>query len=131
MRPAGWSVLGQRELRTAIEIPKVSAQFLREEDHGLQIMGFEEESCVIRRIGTRPALNIFRNTTNNPCEKDTAMNLRQRSISIPKNLGILILSIWLIAIGAIPLLGLGSVFLTMAVHILAIIAGVLLLIDRR
>ena len=59
------------------------------------------------------------------------MDLKQRSFTIPKNLGSLLLAVWLIAMGAVPLLGLGSVFLSMALNILAIVAGVLLLLDRR
>lgn len=52
-------------------------------------------------------------------------------IRIPDNLGILLLAIWLIAGGLIPLLGLGSSGLAMIMSILAIAAGVLLLLQRR
>ena len=57
--------------------------------------------------------------------------MARRSIPFPNNLGFLLLAVWLIAMGAVPLLGLGSVFLSMALNILAIVAGVLLLFQAR
>ncbi len=58
------------------------------------------------------------------------MNLKSRTLTVPKNLGILLLSIWLIAVGLVPLLGLGSVFLSMLLNVLAVAAGVLMLLGR-
>jgi hypothetical protein len=55
----------------------------------------------------------------------------RRSFAFPKSLGFLLLGAWLIATGAVPLLGLSSVFLSMALNILAIVAGVLLLFEAR
>lgn len=59
------------------------------------------------------------------------MNLKRRTLTIPNNLGFILLSVWLIALGLAHLLGLSSVFLSMALNILAISAGVLLLLERR
>jgi hypothetical protein len=49
---------------------------------------------------------------------------------VPRGLGRWLLAIWLIAIGLIPVLGVGSVVLTMLLSLLAIAAGVLILMDR-
>lgn len=59
------------------------------------------------------------------------MGVEKRSLSIPRNLGLVLLCVWLILVGTVPLLGLGSVFLSMALNILAIAAGVLLFLERR
>ena len=58
------------------------------------------------------------------------MDFKNRTLTIPKNLGFLLLCIWLIAVGVVPLLGLGSIFLSMFLNVLAIVAGVLLLWGR-
>lgn len=50
--------------------------------------------------------------------------------SLPRNFGFLLLAIWLIAVGVIPLLGLGSAALSLMMNILAICAGVLILLNR-
>jgi len=59
------------------------------------------------------------------------MSVEKRSLSVPRNLGLILLCVWLILVGTVPLLGLGSVFLSMALNILAIVAGVLLFLERR
>jgi hypothetical protein len=58
------------------------------------------------------------------------MNLDKRTFTIPKNLGFILLCAWLIAVGSVPLLGLGSVFLSMLLNILAVVAGVLMFLGR-
>ena len=49
---------------------------------------------------------------------------------ITKNVGILLLAIWLILTGIIPLLHLGFAGLGLVMSILAIVAGILLLVGR-
>lgn len=49
---------------------------------------------------------------------------------MPKNLGKLLLSIWLIATGVLPLLQLSFAYSVQVMAGLAIAAGVLLLLDR-
>ena len=56
-------------------------------------------------------------------------NLWKQS-SIPQGLGLWILCGWLVAVGAIPLFGIGSEALTMGLNLAAIAAGVLLLMQR-
>ena len=58
------------------------------------------------------------------------MIFRRRSLFLP-NLGFILLGIWLIAMGAVPLLGVRVAFLSTALNILAIVAGVLLLFQGR
>ena len=48
-------------------------------------------------------------------------------IRVPDNLGMILLAVWLIASGALPLLGLGTAAIAMGMSILAIVAGILLL----
>jgi len=49
---------------------------------------------------------------------------------ITKNLGILLLAIWLILTGIVPLLHLSFAGLGLVMSILAIVAGILLLVGR-
>ncbi len=60
------------------------------------------------------------------------MNLTRTSrvLRLPQRLGWTLLCVWLIGMGLIPLLGLGSTALSMLMHILAIAAGVLLFFER-
>jgi hypothetical protein len=60
------------------------------------------------------------------------MNLARTSrvSRLPQRLGWTLLCVWLIAMGLIPLLGLGSPALSMLMHIVAIAAGVLLFLER-
>ena len=51
-------------------------------------------------------------------------------MKIPKNLGMLLLSIWLILMGALPLLDVSLGKFSVLLHVLAIAAGVLLLLGR-
>jgi hypothetical protein len=51
-------------------------------------------------------------------------------LRLPQRLGWTLLCIWLIAMGLIPLLGLGSPALSMLMHVGAIAAGVLLFLER-
>ncbi len=53
-------------------------------------------------------------------------------MKLPSNLGMILLAVWLIATGALALLGGGSIQLNMAtlLAVLAIAAGVLLLMGR-
>lgn len=55
----------------------------------------------------------------------------RRTIAIPRNSGMLLLAVWLIAVGTVSLLSLGSPVLSAVLHLLAILAGVMLLLDRR
>lgn len=55
----------------------------------------------------------------------------RRTVAIPRNFGMLLLAIWLIAAGTVPLLSLGSPVLSAVLHLLAVFAGVMLLLDRR
>ena len=48
----------------------------------------------------------------------------------PSNLGMLLLGIWLILTGALPLLGISLGQLSILMPILAIVAGVLILLGR-
>lgn len=52
------------------------------------------------------------------------------AISITKNIGMLLLAIWLILTGVIPLLSLGFAGLGTIMAILAIVAGVFILLGR-
>ncbi len=52
------------------------------------------------------------------------------AISITKNIGMLLLAIWLILTGVIPLLSLGFAELGTIMAILAIVAGVFILLGR-
>jgi len=54
-----------------------------------------------------------------------------RSITIPRNLGSLMLSGWLIAVGVVPLLNLGNPLFSALLHLTAIATGVVLLWERR
>lgn len=56
---------------------------------------------------------------------------QRRTIAVPRNLGTLLLAVWLIAAGVVPLLSLGSPVLAAVLHLLAIAAGVALLLERR
>ena len=47
---------------------------------------------------------------------------------IPRSLSRVLLAVWLIATGAMPLLGVSNPTLTLVMHVLAIAAGVLLLV---
>ena len=51
-------------------------------------------------------------------------------MSLTKNLGMLLLSIWLVLTGIIPLLNLSFTGLHIAMAILAIVAGLLILVGR-
>jgi hypothetical protein len=51
-------------------------------------------------------------------------------MKLPQRMGLLLLGTWLIANGAIPLLGIGSYALTTILALVAIAAGVLLILDR-
>jgi len=52
-------------------------------------------------------------------------------MKIPSNLGMLLLGIWLIITGALPLLsGGGTLSLAILVPILAIVAGILIIMGR-
>jgi len=51
-------------------------------------------------------------------------------MKIPKNLGLLVLAVWLIATGLIPLLRISFSGLPTVMAVLAIAAGVLVLIGR-
>ncbi len=70
-------------------------------------------SCRLSRK-FRPVKNPFRSTT----------------FSKQPAIGRLLLGGWLIAVGAVPLLGLGSAALTIAINCVAVAAGVCLLIHR-
>ena len=50
---------------------------------------------------------------------------------MPKNLGMILLAVWLILAGLVPLLSLSFVGLSLIVNLLAIAAGVLILLDAR
>lgn len=56
---------------------------------------------------------------------------RQHSMAFPPRLGVLLLAVWLIAWGVIALLNLGSPVISTCMNILAIAAGIGLLLDRR
>lgn len=56
---------------------------------------------------------------------------QRRTIAVPRNLGTLLLAVWLIAAGAVPLLSLGSPALAALLHLLAIATGLALLFERR
>jgi hypothetical protein len=60
------------------------------------------------------------------------MNLTNnfRAMRLTKNLGMLLLGIWLILSGLIPLLGLSFSALALLMAILAVAAGVLILLGR-
>lgn len=47
-----------------------------------------------------------------------------------RNWGMLLLGIWLILVGLLPLLSIGNPTSTAIVHLLAIAAGLLILLDR-
>lgn len=51
-------------------------------------------------------------------------------MSLTKNLGMLLLSVWLILTGIIPLLNLSFTGLHIVMAILAIVAGLLILVGR-
>jgi hypothetical protein len=51
-------------------------------------------------------------------------------MKLPTNLGMMLLAIWLILTGAIPLLGISLGQLSILLPILAIVAGILLLLKR-
>ncbi len=51
-------------------------------------------------------------------------------MKLPSSLGMLLLGIWLIISGALPLLGINLGGLAILVPILAIIAGILILLGR-
>ena len=53
-----------------------------------------------------------------------------RIMKLPSNLGLLLLGIWLIISGALPLLGVSLGGLAILVPILAIIAGILIIMGR-
>lgn len=53
-----------------------------------------------------------------------------RVLRLPQRLGWKLLCIWLVCMGLIPLLGLGSPALSMLMQIVAIAAGVLLYFER-
>ena len=55
---------------------------------------------------------------------------RKQSFSTPPALGRMLLGGWLIAAGAIPLLGLGSAALTTGMNCVAVAAGVCLFLHR-
>lgn len=55
---------------------------------------------------------------------------RTRTFSTPPTMGRMLLGGWLIAVGVIPLLGLSSVALTMAMNCVAVAAGVCLFLHR-
>ena len=56
---------------------------------------------------------------------------RQRSMAFPARLGVLLLAVWLIAWGTVALLNLGSPVISTSMNVLAIVAGIGLLLDRR
>ena len=56
---------------------------------------------------------------------------RQRPMVFPARLGVLLLAVWLIAWGTIALLNLGSPVISTSMNVLAIAAGIGLLLDRR
>lgn len=51
-------------------------------------------------------------------------------MNIPRNLGMLLLAIWLIAQGAVPLLSLSFAGMGLLLALLAIAAGILILLGR-
>ena len=51
-------------------------------------------------------------------------------LKMPKNLGMMLLAVWLILAGVIPLLALHFSGLTMIMAIVAIVAGVLILLNK-
>lgn len=55
---------------------------------------------------------------------------RSRAISLPHNLGISLLAGWLIASGVVPLLGIHSALLGNILAVVAIAAGVCLLLNK-
>jgi len=57
-------------------------------------------------------------------------NLKERSMVITKNLGMLLLGIYLIASGLIPLLSISFANAGMVLAVLAVAAGVLILLGR-
>jgi hypothetical protein len=64
--------------------------------------------------------------------KESIMQLiNRRTIAIPRNLGTLLLAAWLIAVGTVSLLSLGSPVLSAVLNLLAVFAGVMLLLERR
>lgn len=57
--------------------------------------------------------------------------MKWRRWRLPENLGSLLLSIWLIGTGATPLLEIGGRGLATILQLLAVAAGVFLLLGRR
>jgi len=55
---------------------------------------------------------------------------RNRAMKLPRNLGMVLLAVWLIATGALPLLGITFARHDLVMDVLAIVAGVLLLLGR-
>jgi hypothetical protein len=55
----------------------------------------------------------------------------RRTIAVPRNLGTLLLATWLISVGTVSLLSLGSPVLSAVLNLLAVFAGVMLLLERR
>jgi len=60
------------------------------------------------------------------------IDLGVRTMKVPSNLGMLLLGIWLIATGALGLLGGGTITLSIGtlLAILAIVAGILIIMGR-
>jgi len=50
-------------------------------------------------------------------------------LTLPGKWGLILLAVWLIAMGVLPLLDMGAT-ITTVMHVLAIAAGVLILLDR-
>jgi hypothetical protein len=52
-------------------------------------------------------------------------------MTVPKNLGMILLAVWLILAGLVPLLSLSFAGLSPVMNLLALAAGVLILFDAR
>lgn len=56
---------------------------------------------------------------------------RQYMVSLPRQFGVILLCLWLIAFGALPLFGVISGTATTALQVMAIVVGLVLLFERR
>ncbi len=56
--------------------------------------------------------------------------MKTKTVKVPNNLGVLLLGVWLVVTGVVPLLNLTFSGLNLLLAILAIAAGVLLVLGR-
>lgn len=56
---------------------------------------------------------------------------RPYTLSLPRQIGVILLCIWLIAFGALPLFGVMSGTVTTGMQVMAIVVGLVLLFERR